>query len=56
MIRAFSDFTTNFDWVVEQDDIRVARYIGYDQNSAYRAARKANELRHDNLTSVDKSV
>lgn len=47
MVRAYASAWTNFDWVVEVDGIRRARYSQYSQDSVFLAARKANEYRRE---------
>ena len=44
-VRAFADFSTDGDWVVTLDGVRMARFTKFDRNSAYWAARKAQEIR-----------
>lgn len=46
MIRAYADSTTNNDWIVEQDGIRVARFSAFSRDSVFLAARLANKLRY----------
>jgi hypothetical protein len=49
-VRAYADYTTNFDYIVEVDGVRVGRFTQYNQDSAYLAARLANQYR---LTILD---